>query len=229
MKISKSLHPDNVLDAIKATTSHPTKLRNLDIIHTTCQEREKIGSKNFSIKSIGESAEARGGPKLKSLWNAQSEDYRNLIEAWRAYIGDENNPRGKKIQSISNNITGTIIDPATRIVVEKIIRERDMLRNEVNILKSQTKLIIDKRKKSSPNNTESTSSGEVTVEIKTGPNFNQIEREALEHSISPAHWLDEGWYEEKLGRIVKKINAEQTRTIFKPGFVSAIRKILSSK
>lgn len=227
MNKTTSIHPDAVLEAIAATASHPTKRRNLEIIHQTCQEREKLGSKDFSLKSIGESVEARGGPKVKSLWNAQSADYRKLIEAWEAYAGG---PKLRELAKASpaEAITKTIGDPATRILVEKLVRERNMLRNEVNILKSQTNLTIDRRPEASSKRSVTTAATGVTVEIQAGPRLNQLEREALEHAISEEHWRDEGWTEEKLGRVVIQVNGGRTRTIFKPGFVSAVRKLLSS-
>lgn len=135
----------------------------------------------------------------------------------------------KKLLVSSEFITRNIHDIATRIVVEKIVKERDMLRNEVNILKSQTKIVIDRRVNKNLNEYNISNIDEITVAVSPSLNLNPIEREALEHSISPDLWINEGWQEEKLGRVVKKINSHRSRTIFKPGFVSAIKKILNTK
>lgn len=227
MRNTTRIHPDTVLDVMLSTASHPTKLRNLNLIHEICRDREKLGSQDFTLKSVGEAVELRGGPKVKALWNSQSADYRKLIEAWQAYAGA---PALREIAKSStvDVLTQNIPDPATRIVVEKIVKERNNLRSELNILKAQTKFVIDKRPKiATP--TTSVANGEMTLEIASGPKLNTLEREAVEHAISPNFWRTEGWVSEKNGRVVKDLGDGRTRTVFKPGFLSALRKILDTK
>jgi len=220
-----SVHPGVVYDGILANASHPAKRRNLTLIHTVCKEREKLGSKDFSLKAVGEAVEALGGPKVKVLWNLQSADYRKLIEAWHAYSGSPKLPESAKAGK-EEVVTRNISDPATRIVVEQLIREKNSLRAEVNILKANAKVVIDKR----PNaGRVGTADGAMTLEISAGPKFNALEQEALEHAISPEFWRTEGWKEEKNGRVVKELGEGRTRSIFKPGFVSAIRKCIDKK
>lgn len=225
MSSTATIHPDLVLSALLGTATRPTKLRNLELFHQICKERETLGSNDFSLRSIGEFVEARGGPKVKALWNVQSADYRKLIEAWQAYAGG---PRLRELAKINSldELSRSIEDPATRIVVERVLRERDMLRAEVNILKSQTKLTIDRRPNAARDNAGAPD-GEMTLEIRPSPRLNQLEREALEHAVSPEHWKNEGWVEEKLGRVVKLLDGGRSRTIFKPGFTTAVRKLLA--
>jgi NAD-specific glutamate dehydrogenase len=223
-----NVHPDIVREAILSVASHPAKRRNLELIHEVCNEREKAGNKDFSLKAVGEAVEARGGIKVKALWNSQSSDYRKLIDAWQAYAG------GPKLRELSKAnpldiLTKNIADPATRIVVEKLISERNALRAEVNILKSQITLVIDRRPQRVESASAETADGSMTLEITKGPKLNVLEREAVEHAISLEFWRGEGWQEEKNGRVVKDLGEGRTRTIFKPGFVSAIRKILDIK
>jgi len=227
MNNTTRIHPDTIHDVMLSTAGHPTKRRNLSMIHEVCREREKLGSQDFSLKSVGEAVEARGGPKVKALWNPQSADYRKLIESWQAYVGA---PALRELAKSStvNVVTQNIPDPATRIVVEKLMKERNNLRSEVNILKAQTKFVIDKRPKvATP--TVSVANGEMTLEIASGPKLNTLEREAIEHAISPEFWRTEGWVSEKNGRVVKDLGEGRTRTVFKPGFVNALRKILDTK
>ncbi|MFM0496616.1 gamma-mobile-trio protein GmtX [Paraburkholderia caledonica] len=229
MSNTTEIHPDSVAEAILATSSHPTKRRNLDLIHQVCGERHGLGSKDFSLKSIGEAVEARGGIKVKALWNPQSADYRKLIEAWQAFAGGS--PRLRELEKVNaaDALTRTISDPATRIIVEKLIRERNALRAEVNILKSQTTLTIDRRPSVATKSPLTTTDSGTTVEIPPGPTLNKLEREALEHAVSKELWDDEGWKEEKHGRVVRAAGPNGlSRTIFKPGFLTAIRRILDS-
>ena len=221
-------HPDAVLDAMLATCTHPTKRRNLNLIHRVCEERQKLGSRDFSLKSIGEFVEARGGMKLKTLWNSTSEDYRKLIEAWEAFTGDPPAPRRVEKPNPADALTRTIVDPATRIIVEQIVRERRALRAELNILKSQTTLTIDRRPTAAKEAPQPTTESGVAVEVHTSPSLSLLEREALEHAVSKTFWDDEGWIEEKHGRVVRAAGPNEiSRTIFKPGFVTAIRRILA--
>lgn len=228
MNSTTSVHPDAVREAILATASHPSKRRNIDLIHEVCREREGLGTKDFSLKAVGEAVESRGGLKVKALWNPQSADYRKLIEAWQAYAGG---PKLREVAkaSTADVLTRTITDPATRIIVEKLVRERNALRAERDILKAQTKLVIDRRPVSSAKALPLSADGSMTLELSSGPTFNVAEREALEHAVSPDLWRGEGWKEEKNGRVVKDLGEGRTRTIFKPGFVSAVRKALNGR
>ena len=92
MSTISSVHPDAVRDAILATASHPTKRRNLELIHTVCRERNELGNKDYSLKAVGEVVEARGGLKVKALWNPQSADYRKLIDAWQEHVASGSEP-----------------------------------------------------------------------------------------------------------------------------------------
>jgi hypothetical protein len=230
MNSTTDIHPDAVLEALLTAASHPTKRRNLDLIHQVCKERHGVATSDFSLKAIGEAVEARGGLKVKALWNPQSADYRKLIEAWHAYSGGSPKLREVRKPAPEDVLTRTIADPATRIIVEKLIRERNSLRAEVNILKSQTTLTIDRRPLTATKSLQVDAEGGMTLEIQAGPSLNQLEREALEHAVSKQLWDDEGWVEERHGRVVRMPVANgPSRTIFKPGFVTAIRKILGTR
>lgn len=228
MNHSTTNHPDQVLEAILAVSVHPAKKRNLALIHQICRERYKLGLKDFSLKSIGEASEAQGGIKTKALWNAQSADYRKLIEAWQAYVGPkEPNLRETARTADNNRLIQNIPDPATRIIVEQLLRERNSLRAELNILKSEAVVTIDRRPRPSAGIHSQNSDGSTTVEVTVGVGLNQLELEALQHAISKDLWDQEGWAEGSHGRVVLPVvGTDRVRTIFKPGFVSAVRKAL---
>jgi hypothetical protein len=96
----------------------------------------------------------------------------------------------------------------------------------VNLLKAQTQVVIDRRPTVSAKTAPRAADGTMSLEIQTGPTLNALEREAFEHAVSPELWRAEGWKEEKNGRVVKDLGEGRTRTIFKPGFVVAVRKVL---
>ncbi|TCT07018.1 gamma-mobile-trio protein GmtX [Paralcaligenes ureilyticus] len=225
-----NVHPDEVLEAILTVSVHPTKKRNLALIHQICFDSNKIGNKDFSLKSIGQAIELQGGLKAKSLWNAQSSDYRKLIEAWQAYVGPiEPDLREIKRTSDDLRLSQNIPDPAIRIIVEKLVKERNSLRAELNILKAQSTVIIDRRSSASVLESRAEKETGITVQVLKPAELNQLETEALAHAISPDLWHQEGWVEQKLGRVVMPIDGtDRSRTIFKPGFVSAVKKLLAA-
>ena len=219
------IHPDAVRDSILANSVHPAKVRNLNLIHLVCQERHNLGSRDFSLKSIGQAIEPRGGISAKALSNPQSIDYRSLINAWRNFSGTTQ-PDVKK-EGDDERLSRNIADPATRIVVMQLMRERDKLRGEVSILKSQTKLVIDRRPAHDAAEVALTPDGSMTLHMPATTALNPLEREALAHAVSQELFTAEGWSEEKNGRVVRDLGAGRTRTVFKPGFTTAIRKLLT--
>lgn len=225
-----NVHPDEVLEAILTVSVHPAKKRNLGLIHQICSDRTKVGNKDFSLKSIGEVIELKGGLKAKSLWNAQSADYRKLIEAWQAYVGPmEPDLRETKRASDDLRLSQNIPDPATRIIVEKLVKERNSLRAELNILKAQSALVIDRRVSGYALGSRFDKEAGITVQVLKPAELNQLETEALAHAISRELWDQEGWVEQNHGRVVMPIDGTtRSRTIFKPGFVSAVKKLLAT-
>lgn len=231
MELTTNIHPDLVLEALLTTSRHPTKVKNLNLIHETCLKHHSSGSKDFSLNTIGKMVELQGGPKSKALWNVQSNDYRKLIEAWQAYAGLDR-PKLKVTEKITEQeaLARNISDPSVRILIQQIVKERNDLRSELNILKAQTVLTIDRRPRAPLPPQIPIEGSEMTLELSQGPKLNEIEREALEHAISQELFDQEGWREEKLGRISTVGDSSgKVRTVFKPGYANAIRKILKTK
>lgn len=221
------LHPDKVYEALVGSTSHPAKLGNLKLIRNICEERQRLGVTDFSLNSVGQAIEARGGLKSKALWNPTSKDYRELIQAWDAYAGQPKRAEKAETSGRYDDLLRNITDPASRIVIEKIIRERDTYKSERDIAKNHANLIIDKRPLASTSGAKEAVGG-MTLEVKVGPGLNEIELEALHHAVSAELLRAEGWKEEKLGRIVKDLGDGRSRTVFKAGFLTALRKVIAA-
>lgn len=227
---SHSTAPDELFTSLISTAVHPTKRRNLTTIQEICSKEYGNGRRNFELRDIAKLIEAASSIKVKTLWNPQSIDYRRLIEAWQTHAGPPvKSVRESKPLPMDALLAG-IPDPATRIVVQQLRRERDKLRSELNIVKSYSSLLIDKRPRPVESRVvHSPSNSSVTVEVHESPSLNRQEREALEHAISEQLWNSEGWIEEELGRVSKLLDGGGTRRLFKPGFASAIRRILGGK
>lgn len=62
--------------------ARPQKQKNLQIMHNICTELHRLGSKDFSLATLGRMSEARGGMSQRALYNSASGDFKALIRAW---------------------------------------------------------------------------------------------------------------------------------------------------
>jgi hypothetical protein len=153
-------------------------------------------------------AEAEGIMKGRALYNAQSADYRTLIEAWAAYAGPST-PRPAKTLA-SHEYLMRIDDPAIRSIMQSIIVERDKLKAQVNVLKANTHVTVDRRP--------------LGADISVAPGAQPVTVLALQKAVS-ADYLDErGLREGSHGEVVN----ERGRVVFEVGFIRAVRKVLGS-
>src|ERR1700676_4499294 len=137
MSTASKNHPDAVLDSLLAKGGRSNKRARLSQAHELCRKQHRSGSRDFSLPAIGRLAE---GQKIFStgrpLYNAQSADYRALIEAWATYAGP---PTPKPPKTLTNHeYLMRIEDPAIRSIMQAIIAERDKLKAQLNTLKANT-------------------------------------------------------------------------------------------
>jgi hypothetical protein len=114
-----------------------------------------------------------------------------------------------------------IDDPALRSLLGGIVAERNRLRGEVNLLKRNTHVVIDRR--TLPGHAHVTPEGQVMQVLSPLANLTESETAALRKAISPKLLGQEGWREGQHGEI---INAKG-RTIFDIGYANAIRKLVA--
>lgn len=218
MNMTTEIHPDVVLESLLAKGARAQRRRNLAQMHELCRVQYDVGSRDFSLPSIGRLCEAQGLLKGRALYNAQSADYRALIEAWATYAGPPAPKASKPLASYEYLMR--IEDPAIRSIMQAIISERDKLKAQLNVLKTQTQLTVDRRPLGAtivP--TPSTYSAAVAT---MSEHLTPSERNALQNAISHEFLEDQGWQEGSHGEIT---NAKG-RTLFDVGFARAIRKIL---
>lgn len=204
--------PDQLLDLVKSK-SNSRKQRSLDIINQICQEQVERGSKDFSIATIGRLSVEEGGPSPQTIRNKGGEDFRALIASWAEHSKGAMKKPPKVQESGISSILGKINDPAVRSIVGAILATNSKLLKEVNLLKQQTQIVVDRRTIPSP-----------TANIKGITGLTASELSALSHAISPEFMKQEGWTVEESGRVVNGIG----RTIFKAGFASAMHKIVAA-
>lgn len=214
-------NPNQLLEALCAGT-RPQKRKNLEIVHQVCAQLHRLGSKDFSLATVGRMSEERGGMSLRALYNATSSDFKALIRAWAEFAADKvSEARHRESLPADTSLLRKLSDPALRALVGSIIAERDRLRSEVKVLKSNANVVIDKRVL--PGHVNVTPQGQV-IQVVSSAGLSETEKEALAQAISPEFLRHEGWAEGENGEIV---NA-RGRKLFDIGFTNAIRKLLVS-
>lgn len=218
MNTTTQVHPEAVLEALLAKGGRSQRQRNLATLHEICRKQHEIGSRDFSLPTIGRLCEAQGVLKGRALYNAPSADYRTLIEAWAAYAGPPA-PKAPKTLA-SHEYLMRIEDPAIRFIMQATIAERDKLRAQINVLKANTQLTVDRRPLGA--NLVSHPSAGPTVVLSMAAQLTPSERDALQKAISPQFLEEQGWREGSHGEILN----DRGRTLFEVGFAKAIRKVL---
>jgi hypothetical protein len=213
------IHPDAVLESLLAKGGRSNRRANLAKVHELCCRQHAAGSRDFSLPTIGRLAEAEGILKGRALYNAPSADYRALIEAWATYAGP---PAPKPPKTLaSHEYLMRIEDPAIRSIMQAIIAERDKLKAQLNVMKANTQVTVDRRPLGA---TVAAAPGTqpVTV-VAPSAQLTPSEREALQNAVSADYLENQGFREGSHGEIV---NA-RGRTVFEVGFARAIRKLLA--
>jgi hypothetical protein len=209
------MHPDDLLDQLK-TTATPRKQKTLDLIHEVCREQYERGSKDFSVATIASIAADRGGPSKGAIHNVTGDDYKGLIKAWAQHTGGVT----RKVRQISANPYSALIDkienPALRSMMNGVLAENRQMRRVITLLKAEGNRVIDMR----PH--QSTESRETVQILPASYGLYSTEIEALRHAVSARFFEDEGWTTDAEGRVFN----DTKRAIYKPGYVTAVRKII---
>ena len=215
-----NIHPDAVLASLLEKGGRSNRRANLAKMNEVCRRQHAAGSRDFSLPAIGRLAEAEGILKGRALYNAPSADYRALIEAWAAYAGPAA-PKPTKTLA-SHEYLMRIEDPAIRSIMQAIIAERDKLKAQLNVLKSNTQVTVDRRPLGA---TVSAAPGVLPVAVLAlSAQLTPSEREALQKAVSPDYLEERGLKEGSHGEIVNG----RGRTVFEVGFARAVRKLLGN-
>jgi hypothetical protein len=212
------IHPDAVLAALLNKGGRSNRRANLAKMHELCRMHHAVGSRDFSLPAIGRLAEAEGILKGRALYNAPSADYRALIEAWAAYAGPAAPKPAKTLAS--HEYLMRIEDPAIRSIMQSIIAERDKFKAQVNVLKANMHVTVDRRPMGV---TVSAAPGMLPVAVLAlSAQLTDSERESLRKAVSAGYLEERGLKEGTHGEIVN----ERGRTVFEVGFARAVRKVL---
>lgn len=220
MKSDTVLDPDEVLQRLKAGAKSGRTIRSLDIIHQVCKGQYERKSNDFSYSLIGELSGAQGGPKAQPIRNVTGAVYRTLIDTWQRLATSRAGASStQRPSNLENDVLSLISDSVVRILVQKYISENKKLRNENQALK------VAASKKFLINLAAARDDATPVIEPHTQINF-LLKQEifALKSAISVETMKKYGWVgDANTGAVTKG-----PLTIFSPGFLTAIAKVIES-
>ena len=221
------INTDLILEDLKDGKS-PRTQESLDKLNEILADYTKAGQRDFSVTTIGRISSENGGPGYQTLRATRNQHYRDLINAW----AQKNNTTMKKpVAEFSrsrevptdNQLLERIPDPALRAVFGQIIAERNRFRNQVNILKHQANVVIDKRPvRYIPDHTEPS--------MEVLPSLNSLlidsEKKALIYAISDECMENNGWEMTVMGQVK---DPKHRIEIFPRGFGTGLKKLLGEE
>lgn len=222
MEQEKKTSPDEVLENLKAQAGNARSRNNLDILHAVCQEQKERGSHDFTLPTIGRLSEKAGGPKYTTIrtQGEQAHRFQTLIAAWASWSGGITKKTAKCSDAGKNSIVEQLrrynIDAALVALIGRMEADYRKAVNALNLLKSKEEIIIDRRK-NAPQARQV-----APMEVLPPVALSDQEREALKAVLSDTFLQNEGWTIDNAGRIKN----QKGRTLFKAGFVPALRKMI---
>lgn len=220
-------HPDEVLKRLLGKSLRADKAEKLRKLHSLCEKefvQHSSGARDFSLANMSKVAESAGLFRARTIYNAQSIDYANLVKAWDAYNGTENAHKNKKIVEPLKDkydFLNKIEDQALRSLCRIAFAERDKLKAELNLLKSRTVVTVDMR----PMDMHTSKSFAHTNSNVKSIALSDSEHKALSLAIDSTSLAKKGWSIGEAGEIID----ERRRFVFNPGFATGIAKLLSKK
>lgn len=213
----KSANPDPkaCLQALKLTAGK-RKTASLEIVNSVCEQLSAQNVQRISIAKVGKISNAHGGPGEQAIRNKGGGDYRALIRAWdefhRASRSRPSNvlrDSADDVESVANRID----DPALRSLVSSLLAENRRLKGEVALLK-KTKIL----------RFQIVEDASEVISEEHSPLLSEVELASIKDAVSERTRIANDWTFERSGRI----RNASGRTVFKPGFVSALKTIIES-
>lgn len=214
---------DVILEDLKAGKTAKTQQSLDKLSETLCNYYER-GERDFSITTIGRLSAEDGGVGYESIRATANKHYRDLIKAWAEKAKTttkkplSSQSRSRRVPQ-DNQLLERIPDPALRVLFGQIIAERNRYRTQLNTLKNQVEIVIDKRPVR-----QFEASVEPSVELL--PSLKSIvsdnEIKALRFAASDECMDRQGWRVTKAGQVKDELGEE----IFPRGFMTGLQKLV---
>jgi hypothetical protein len=224
MAATPSVKPEDVLAALLATVHRRDKAEKLKKLHELCSNEyaRRQGLRDLSPLNMSKVAESNGLFKARTIYNAQSKDYRTLLVAWDAYNGPHASSVTKQ-QAHTPEKYGflkQIEDPVIRSLCHLGLIERDKIKAELNMLKSRMEVIVDMR----PSNYSRSEPTSNVPNVEKRLRLTDSEDRALRSAIDSKFLSGRQWALGEAGEILDRNN----RFVFLPGFATAILLFITS-
>lgn len=216
------MKPDEMLKAILAKGQRSDKEEKLRKLHQLCSVEcsRNEGMRDLSIANMARIAESHGLFKWRTIYNKASADYAALIQAWNEYNGPMTKISARKSSNMQSKYDWleAINNDVARNLTQAALVERDKLRAELNMLKSQTVLTVDMR----PLGAQIPRGATNIAIVETSAQLTDSERHALTAAIDPIALARRHWRIGETGEVMDELD----RFVFNPGFTTGIAKIL---
>ncbi|KAE8176528.1 gamma-mobile-trio protein GmtX [Photobacterium carnosum] len=212
--MTEPLNPQIVLEELCEQATVRTK-KALQILHQVLEKQSQSASKDFSIATVGRLSSEQGGPSTQTIRNRTGKHFQQLIDVWAAYTGTTRKKplsvRQKQLlNSNDQHILDSIEDPVIRAVVGSLVAERNKYRDQLNVLKANADIVIDRTTKIQSKDNEQ------------GVDLTQMEIEAVRVAISDDFFNSQNWVVMPTGQV----KDEDGQEIYKRGYVNALNKML---
>lgn len=212
--MANSVDPHIVLEELcsRATTRTTAAL---EVLHLVLEQQSQSTSLDFSIATVGKLSQEQGGPSTQTIRNRTGKHFQQLIDAWAAYSGTtRKKPLSARQKQLLNNndqhILESIDDPVIRAVVGSLIAERNKYRDQLNVLKANADIVIDRTSQSEPQ--VAAASNQLTP----------IEVEAMRAAVSEEFMSNQRWIVMPTGQVKDEDGIE----VYKRGYVNGLLKLI---
>jgi hypothetical protein len=198
--------------------------QSLDKLNKTLRKHYEHGERDFSITTIGRVSAEDGGIGYESIRATANKHYRDLIAAWAAKANTSTKKplstqsRSRRVPQ-DNQLLERISDPALRVLFGQIIAERNRYRTQLNILKNQAEVVIDKRP---VRNFEISAESSVEFLPSLSGIVSDNELRALRFAASDECIERQGWLVTQAGQV----KDERGEEVFPRGFMTGLRKLV---
>ena len=212
--MTEPVNPHIVLEELCEQATARTK-KALQILHQVLEKQSQSASKDFSIAMVGRLSSGQGGPSTQTIRNRTGKHFQQLIDVWAAYAGTTRKKplsvRQKQLLNTNDqHILDSIEDPVIRAVVGSLIAERNKYRDQLNVLKANTDIVIDRTTKTQSKIDEQSI------------NLTPMEIESVRVAISDDFFNSQNWVVMPTGQV----KDEGGKEIYKRGYVKALHKIV---
>lgn len=208
--------PEIILEELCAEATKRTESA-LRVLHQVLYEQSQKEPLDFSIVTVGKYSKELGGPSTQTIRNRTGKHFQQLIEAWAAYSGTtRKKPLSVRqkllLNSNDQHILDSIDDPVIRAVVGSLIAERNKYRDQLNVMKANSNIVIDRTQKASQQQSV----------VKSKSQLTPLEAEAIRAAISDKFMEKMGWVVMPTGQVKDTDGGE----VYLRGYVNVLSKLL---